>query len=217
MGCVIFTNEPSDYEKGEVVYLGNRITEPPVREGVTYILEGSLTKEEAEMLASYIPYRMVVCCKTKPRFESSEDVLVAWKDKPKTNLYRLISGIKKYPQRLFIHQRLATAPIPYLLSALKGGVDNIHFWRLLAASNLTLPDTYTRSLFAYGIDNETQNIPVAKLAKDDEVLLDMRSSDKHIDTILQNDVAFANEVREKGRDMIPKGMKKNKVVDKWLM
>ena len=63
MGCVIFTNEPSDYEKGEVVYLGSRITEPPVREGVTYILEGSLTKEEAEMFASYIHYRMVVCCK----------------------------------------------------------------------------------------------------------------------------------------------------------
>lgn len=217
MGCVIFTNEPASYEKGEVVYLGNRLSQPPVRENVTYFLDSIISKEEAEMLARYVPYRLVVTCKRKPRFEGSDDVLISWKEKPKTNLSRLLGGIKKYPQRQFIHERLTNAPIPYLLTALKGGVANIDFWRLLGASNLILPDSYTRSLFAYGIDASTESMPLAKLATEKEPILGMRSSDRHIHTILQHDVAFANEVREKSIESLPKGMKKKKEVDAWLI
>ncbi len=216
MGCVIFTNQPANYEKGEVVYLGNRLNQPPVKESVTYVLDGSITKEEAETLAKIVPYRLVVVCKKKPRFATSKNVLIAWKERGGLNLSRLIGGIKKYPQRGFVFKRLAKAPIPYLLSALRGGVANIQFWRLLAASNLVLPDSYTKSLFAYGVNSDTESMPTTKLAKEEEAILGMRKSDRHLTMILQNDIEFANEVREKSRDSIPKGMKKGMEVDSWV-
>tara|TARA_R100000742_G_C4279596_1_gene104656 strand:- start:3454 stop:4110 length:657 start_codon:yes stop_codon:yes gene_type:complete len=207
MGVIIYTNTPDKYTEGETVYMEGLLKYPPTGIGVTYVLNGTMSESEAKLLAPLVEYRLVVTPKRKPKFSSSPNILVDWK-KQSNDLSSIIKGVFVFPHRLTLFKRLKFVPIPYLLEATKNIVD-YRLWRLVARSNMVLPDQYVRALFAYGI--EPKSITVAKQKKNKRKDIShplFREGDKWIDFIIRNNEEVANELRIVAPDLLPKGVKK---------
>tara|TARA_R110000851_G_scaffold110632_3_gene233498 strand:+ start:9180 stop:9830 length:651 start_codon:yes stop_codon:yes gene_type:complete len=206
MGVVIITNDPDKYTKGETVYMQDTLSYEPKGEGITYVLNGSISKTYAGILAPYVDYRLVVTPKRKPTFTSTENILIDWVDN-KTDMSRIISGIHRFPQRDMVFERLKQIPMPYLLAATSNILD-YRLWQLVAKSNMVLPDVYTTALLAYGVKVNPE-VSNHKSKKTEVCSIPMfRERDKYINFIIRNDEVVANELRTVAPEHLPSGVKK---------
>ncbi len=113
-------------------------------------------------------------------------------------------------------KQIQTLPVPYALVFLKQNVKDIDTWRLIAQTNMELPEDYTKAIFAYSITGKRQSVAWPKKQKvKEQAPPPFRMGDKYWQEIITSK-EVGNEIREQGIDL-PKGMKKTKQkVNEWV-
>ena len=221
MGVVIFTKDDSQFLVGDYVVMVKEIDTPLSNPEVNYILRtNKFTEADVIAWLPYITSKLIVCIDKAPKItKKTEDNVIIDKSlkvvSDRKNL-TAITAIVNWSDRLRVWKQIQTLPVPYALVFLKENVKDINTWRLIAQTNMELPEDYTKAIFAYSITGKRQNVAWPKKRKvKEQAPLPFRMRDKYWKEIITAK-EVGNEIREQGIDL-PKGMKKTRQkVNEWV-
>tara|TARA_R110002049_G_scaffold231376_3_gene403743 strand:+ start:782 stop:1447 length:666 start_codon:yes stop_codon:yes gene_type:complete len=221
MGIVIFTKDDSKFMVGDYIIMVKEIDTSLSNPEVNYILRtNKFTEADVIAWLPYITTKLIVCIDKAPKItKKTEDNVIIDKSLNVLNdrsSLTAITAIINWSDRLRVWKQIQTLPVPYALVFLKQNVTNIDTWRLIAKTNMELPEDYTRAVFAYSITGKRQNVAWPKKRKvKEQAPLPFRMNDKYWQKIITSK-EIANEIRDKGVPL-PKGMKKTKQkVNEWV-
>jgi len=221
MGIVIFTKDDSKFMVGDYIIMIKEIDTSLSNPEVNYILRtNKFTEADVIAWLPYITTKLIVCIDKAPKItkKTEDNVIIDKSLNPLNDRSSLtaITAIINWSDRLRVWKQIQTLPVPYALVFLKQNATNIDTWRLIAKTNMELPEDYTRAVFAYSITGKRQNVAWPKKKKvKEQAPLPFRMSDKYWQKIITSK-EIANEIRDKGVPL-PKGMKKTKQkVNEWV-
>ena len=222
MGVVIFTKDDERYRTGNYFAMYGELKVSPTLPHTTYILHiNKFTEKDALYWAKIVPFRLVIVADKMPKLTKASNKCVILDQSIKTSrpdFSRKIRAALCWSDRDRAHVALAPIPLPLANAFIKVNVHDINLGRLLARCRYTLHDDYTRAAIAYGI-NPIRNFkwPSKKTNNIYIVPNGIRQTDKHISTIINNDVIVANELRINDMDSLPARLNKTKQdVIQWV-
>lgn len=220
MGVIIFTDDDTNYRKGDYIVMHGEMTIAPTVPDTTFIYHtDKFSEKDAIMWASVVPYRLVVVGKLPKLTKASEHcVFVDQKSKVKQDYSRSIRAALCWADRDRAHRALAPVPVPLANAFVRANVNDIGVGRLIARCNYTLHEDYMKAVMVYGI-NPIRNFkwPPKSVRSIDILPLGIRQTDKHIDIIVNNDLVVSNEIRTNQPDALPSDLpKKQQKVIEWL-
>jgi len=222
MGVVIFTKDDERYRTGDYFAMYGELTVSPTLPHTTYILHiNKFNEQDAIYWAKIVPFRLVVVCDKLPKLTKASDECVILDQSIKTtkpDFSRKMRAALCWADRDRAHSALGPIPLPLANAFIKVNVNDISLGRLLARCRYTLHENYTRAAIAYGVNPVRKfKWPSKKANKDYIVPKGIRQTDKHISTIINNDVIVANELRINDTAALPARLNKTKQdVIQWV-
>ena len=121
-----------------------------------------------------------------------------------------------WKDRRRVNAVFSKTPLPLAKAFLKENDVDITVSPKIAKTAMFLPEKYARAIMVYGIEPAHKKIKFPKKKKQEYRHELCRSSDKHINVIVENSITVSNRVKEQGGS-VPKGMKKSKErTNEWL-
>tara|TARA_R100000995_G_scaffold35555_1_gene16245 strand:- start:19151 stop:19759 length:609 start_codon:yes stop_codon:yes gene_type:complete len=195
---------------------------PPINENTTYIFHtDKFTEKNVLEWLPEIRHRLVIVTDKYPKItkKSEGSVIIdeSLEKRKKENYVRACSAMLSWSDRDRVLSEIENAPIPLALAFARANIPHqMDFWREIAGT-LILDDEYTKALIAFGITPDVRHVkyPTKKRVQE-EIPYPFTSRDKYWETIIKNNKAVANEVRDTN-EVLPSKMKKKKErVNEWI-
>lgn len=221
LGTVIFTEDDTKFMVGDYYIMYDIIDTFPTSNDVTYILRtNKFTEKDIIKWLPYITNRLIVTTTKPPRITNkTKEYVIIDKSATKRNIF--LSGINllfKSEDRLRAWHQIQHVPIPYALSFVNSNNNDIELWRRIAKSNMWLPDFYTKSILAYGIEPKRKTVQWPNKKKNIEIPpTPFRVTDKYWEDIILSSAKVANNVRLNDKENLPSKAKKTmECEDVWI-